>query len=407
VSIGGVIEDFDPKTFFEKKDRKRLAIMSRPFQLAAAAAKLAVEDAGLNLETLDPTRLATVLGTGAVACEPVEFALGGSRCVIGAGRIDLHRWGREGMSLVPPTWMLAYIPNMVGCHVSVMNNAQGPSNTMTQTDVAGLLALAEACRYLERGAADVVLVGGGDTRVSVMSLVRQQIMQPISRRNHEPTRACRPFDRDRDGLVLGEGGAVFVVETAENAQRRGARIYAEILGYGAAFDTSVDRRLGRWPRGAPILRDQPYTPRPGKQHGLTRAIRSAVQQAAIAANQLDHVNAHGLGTVADDHWEACGLAEALGPGAVPVFAPKSYFGLLGGATAAVELAASLLAMHHRQLPATLNCDHPDPNCPVRVATTARSISKPYFLKVSFTELGQCAAVVCRASPAPTGKSGSG
>jgi len=299
------------------------------------------------------------------------------------------------MSLVPPMWMLSYIPNMVGCHVSVLNNAQGPSNTITQTDLAGLLAVGEAWRYLRRHHADVVLAGAGDTRISVMGLIRQQLMNPLSRRNDAPARACRPFDRDRDGLVLGEGGGILVVEAEEHARRRGARIYAELAGFGAAFDTSAERNIGRWRSGSPWQRNAPYRRRPGREHGLARAIRIALDQAGIRPSDLDHVNAHGCSTIPDDIWEAQGLAEALGPNAVPVFAPKSRFGALGAASAPVELAASLLGMFHGKLPATLNWDQPDPACPVRVVTALTPIAKSHFLKVSFTELGQCAALVCR------------
>ncbi|MCI0683788.1 MAG: beta-ketoacyl-[acyl-carrier-protein] synthase family protein [Gemmataceae bacterium] len=393
--FGAPVDGFDARNYLDKKDRKRLPLMSRPFQFAAAASRLALADAGINLEQLDPTRLATVLGAGVIPNEPLEFARGGRSSTIGVGRVDLQRWGAEGMSLVPPMWMLSYIPNMVGCHVSVLNNAQGPSNTIIQTDVAGLLALGEARRYLRRQQADVVLAGAGDTRISVMGLIRQQLMQPLSRRNDAPERACRPFDRDRDGQVLGEGGGIFVVEAEDHARRRGARIYAELAGFGAAFDNSADRSLGRWRIGSPAERRRPYPRRPGHEHGLARAIRIALHQAGICPNDLDHVNAYGCSTIPDDIWEAQGLAEALGPRAVPVFAAKSRFGNLGVAGGPVELAASLLAMTHGELPASVNGEHPDPACPVRVATAVQPITRSHFLKVSFTELGQCAALVCR------------
>src|SRR5262245_7539832 len=393
--FGAPLDDFDAKEFIDKKDRKRLSVMSRPFQIAVAASRLAVADANLDLEQIDPTRVATVLGAGVIPNEPLEFARGGSRSTVAAGRVELQRWGQEGMSLVPPMWMLSYIPNMVGCHVSVLNNAQGPSNTITQTDLAGVLALGEACRYLQRRQADIVLVGSADTRATVMSWIRQQLMHPLSRRNHAPEKACRPFDRDRDGIVLGEGGGILVVESREHAQRRGAHIYAEIAGFGAAFDKSAERAVGRWRGGSPAQRRAPYPKRPGRQHGLARAIRLAMVQAGIGPADLDHVNTHGLGTVPDDIWEAEGIAEALGPGAPPVFAVTSRFGTLGVGSGPVELAASLLAMRNEELPATLNCEHPDPACPIRVAMAPRLIRKAHFLKVSFTELGQCAAVVCR------------
>ncbi len=394
--FGAAIETFDAKSFFEKKDRKRLGVMSRPFQLAAACSRLALQDAGLTPEQLDPTRLATVLGAGNVPNEPVEFARGGCVSTVRRGEVDLHRWGQEGMSLVPPMFMLSYIPNMVGCHVSVLNNAQGPSNTITQTDVAGILAVGEARRYLRRNQADLVLVGGADTRLTAISMVRHQLMMPLSRRNEAPERASRPFDRDRDGMVLGEGGCLFALEGEDHARRRGARLYAEVVGFASAYDTSAERGFGRWRRGGvPSEREAPYASRPGRAHGLAQAIRLALRQAGITPADLDHVNAHGYSTIADDIWEALGLAEALGGDAVPIFTPKSRFGTLGVGGGPAELAASVLALHHGILPASLNYEQPDPRCPVRVVTEPRPVTKPYFLKVSFTELGQCAAVVCR------------
>jgi 3-oxoacyl-[acyl-carrier-protein] synthase II len=376
------------------KERKRLSVMSRSFQFAVAAAKLALEDAALTPDQLDPTRLGSVLATGTVSNDPVEFARGGYLSVRGVGDIDMRKFGQEGLSLVPPMFMLSYIPNMVGCHVSVLNNAQGPSNTITATDAAGTMALGEALRYIRSGRADAVLVGGADTRLTLIGSVRQELMHPLSRRNHAPAQACRPFDKDRDGIVLGEGGVLFVLEELKHARRRGARIYAELMAVAAAFDKSVDRRVGRWPRGSPRQRYEPY-PRRGAEHGLTRAIRTAFAQADVTPRDLDHINAHGLSTIPDDIWEAEGIAAALGGAAVPVLAAKSYVGHLSAGGGPVEIAASLLALHHGVLPASLNCDHPDPACPVKVSCEPRTVTKRVFLKISTTELGQCVAVVCK------------
>jgi 3-oxoacyl-[acyl-carrier-protein] synthase II len=392
--VGAAIEEFDAKQFLDKKDRKRLSVMSRSFQFAVAAAKLALEDAALTADQIDPARLGSVLATGTVSNDPVEFARGGRLSVRGVGDIDLRKFGQEGLSLVPPMFMLSYIPNMVGCHVSVLNNAQGPSNTITATDAAGTLAVGEALRYIRNDRADAVLVGGADTRLTLIGSVRQELMHPLSRRNHAPHQACRPFDRDRDGVVLGEGGALFVLEELQHARRRGARVYAEVVAVASAFDKSVDRRFGRWPRGSPRQRYEPY-PRRGGPHGLGRAIRTALAQAGIAAGDLDHINAHGLSTIPDDIWEAEGIAAALAGAPVPLLAAKSYVGHLSAGGAPVELAASLLAMHHGVLPASLNYDHPDPACPVKVSSTPRTVNKPHFAKISTTELGQCVVVICK------------
>jgi 3-oxoacyl-[acyl-carrier-protein] synthase II len=256
--------------------------------------------------------------------------------------------------------------------VSIIHNAQGPNNTITESDVAGLLAMGEAFRILCRDQADFFLVGGADSRLSPLSMVRQCLFLPLSRRNETPEKACRPFDRGRDGVVLGEGGSVLVLEELEHARRRGARIYAEVLGFGSAFD-----------------RNQSGT-------GLIRAIRAALKDAGIGPEEVDHVNASGYSSVPADAWEARALHEVFGQWDTPVTAVKSYFGSLGAGSSITELAASLLALTNGVVPPTLNFEEPDPACPVTVITgSPRPMQKPYVLKVAFTGQGQCAALVCR------------
>src|SRR5262249_19701517 len=150
-------------------------------------------------------------------------------------QVDMKIWGEKGLEAVPPLWMLKYLPNMLACHVSILHNAQGPNNSITESDVAGLFALGEAARILRRKQADFFLVGGADSKINPISLTRHCLFGLMSRRNEEPAKACRPFDRRRDGWVIGEGGGVFAVEDLEHAQKRGAPIYAEVVGFGAAF----------------------------------------------------------------------------------------------------------------------------------------------------------------------------
>jgi len=236
------------------------------------------------------------------------------------------------------------------------------------------LALGEAFRITQRNQPDLLLVGGGESRINPLSMVRQCLFQPLSKHNEDPAHACRPFDRRRDGMVLGEGASVLVLEELEHARRRGAKIYGELVGFGAAFDRGVTGR------------------------GLARAARAAMTEAGIQPDQVDHINANGSGTIKGDSWEARGLAEVFQgcQSSVPVFAAKSYFGNLGAGSGPTEIVASLLALMNGQLPPTLNYKEPDPACPVTVATgSLRAITKPYFLKTGLTEVGQCAAAVFR------------
>jgi 3-oxoacyl-[acyl-carrier-protein] synthase II len=386
VRIGGEVSPFDARQFVEKKDRKSLLIMARTIQLGVAASKLALDDSGVDKTQLNPQRFGVEFGAGLIATELDELADAAQLSVPARGnQVDLERWGAASMEAIPPKWMLKYLPNMPACHVSIFHNAQGPNNTITENEVASLLALGEAYRILIRDQADFFIAGGAESRINPLSMVRQCLFDALSRRNEAPEKACRPFDRRRDGFVLGEGGGVLVIEELEHALKRGARIYAEVLGFGAAFDASAN------PRGCP-----PKSVRGAS--GLARVIHAALREAAIGPEEIDHVNAHGLSSVASDAWEARALQEVFSacPEPVPVFAAKSYFGNVGAGGSTIELAASLLALQHGIVPRTLNYEEPDPACPLAViAGQPRPVRTPYVLKVSFTQMGQCAALVVR------------
>jgi 3-oxoacyl-[acyl-carrier-protein] synthase II len=371
--IAGELPGFDARKYVDKKQGKSLKVMARSIQLAVAAAQAALDDGRVNKEQLDPTRFGVECGAGLIATELEELGMAAQLSAeTPVNHVDLARWGEQGLAVMPPLWMLKYLPNMLACHVSILHNAQGPNNTITESDVASLLALGEAYRIIARDQADFFLVGGADSKINPLSMVRQALFQPLSKRNEEPAKASRPFDRRRDGFVIGEGGAMFVLEDREHARRRGARIYGEVVGFGAAFDK--DRS------GA----------------GLARAIRAALNEAGIEPRDLDHVNAHGLSSIEGDAWEARALHTVFGEDGPPVFAPKSYMGNLGAGAGTAELAMSLLALEHGQLPPTLNYEEPDPACPVSVAAGGlRPVTQPHVLKVGFTDLGQCAAVVVR------------
>jgi 3-oxoacyl-[acyl-carrier-protein] synthase II len=370
VRIGAEIDGFDAKDYLDRRERKSLKMMTRTVQLAVAGARLALQDAGADPAELDAPRFGVSFGTGTIPGELADLgpAARASRDEQG-GQTDLRRWGCDSIPLIPPMWMLNHVPNMPACHMAILTGAQGPNNTITQSDAASLLALAEAVRVVRRDAADVLLAGGADTRVNPISLVRYSLFGRLSTRNNDPARACRPFDRRRDGQVLGEGAGVLLLEELGHARRRNARIYAEVLGVGAAFDRG---RTGT---------------------GLARAVRAALTEAGIGPEDLDHVNAHAAGCTEEDAWEARGLSAAVGE--VLVLAVKSYLGNLGAGAGTTELAASLLALSGGMVPGTLNHDEPAPDCPVHVLRQPRPARLPCVLKVACTEQGQCAAVVVR------------
>src|SRR5579871_5289407 len=345
--VAGEIRDFvarkhlDNKNEYEKTMGKSLKLMARTIQLGLIAAKFAMKDAGLERGKYDPTRFGIVFGASLISIE-VNDIVEASRAAMGNadGSVDMLGWGAKGIETIEPTWMLKFLPNMAACHISVLYDLQGPSNSITEDDVASLNALGEAHRHIGRGQADAFLVGGADNKISHLSIARHTLFVPFSKRNDDPAGACRPFDRDRDGTVLGEGATVLVVEEMETAKKRGAKILAEVVGFSSAFDGKRDGS------------------------GLARAIASALKEAGIGPTDLDHVNAHGLGTKAQDAWEAAALHSAIGN--VPVFASKGYTGNLGPASGVTELGFSLLAMQNGSLPPTINHRVADPDCRIQV-----------------------------------------
>jgi len=322
--------------------RKNLKVMSRDIQLGFAAADQACLDAGTDQQPLDPERTGVVFGADMIALELDELVSSYKTCTPD-GRFLFDRWG-EGMKSLYPLWMLKYLPNMSACHVGIMQDLRGPNNTMVLGEVASLAAITEAVRVIERGMADIMLAGGVGCKVQPMVWVHQQAL-PFSNRGDEPARACRPFDRDRDGIVNGEGAATFVLQSRESAASRGAKPLARILAFATAFEPC---RNGLTLQG----------------NSIRSALRQVLSRAGLKPSDIGHVNAHGMSTIPDDRIEAQAIADVLGD--VPVTAPKSYFGDLGAGSGAVEMAASVLALQHGQVPPTLNYENPDPECPVNV-----------------------------------------
>ena len=377
---GGEVKGFNARSFapprLEKTLRKSLKYMARDIQLAVAAALMAFADAGLEGGGVDPTRIGVDLGAGLISTELDELAPAITH-VSSSGAFDFHAWGREGIPMVEPIWLLKYLPNMLACHISILTDCQGPSNTITEAESASTLAIGEATRIIARGRADVMITGGADSKIHPLSLVRMTLLDQMSHWKGDPSQSCKPFDVRRDGWVPGEGAGILILEEREHALRRGAKVYGEILGYGSGCDARPGGGLD--PDGI----------------GTEIAVKAALRDAGLAPEGVGHVNAHGSATRASDLAEARALRRVFGPDVrVPVTALKGYMGNLVSGCGAVELIGSLLGARRGVVPPVLNCDQPDPACDVDlVVGPARPLDNPTFLKTNLTRHGQAAALV--------------
>lgn len=367
VTIGGEVPEFDPKKYV--KPRKSLKVMCREIQLAFAATEIAWADAALDDVKLDPERLGVVLGANLYRSELDEL-VDLYRATDNQGEFDFTRW-KEGMQEMYPLWMLKYLPNMAACHIGISHDARGPTNSIVEGDVSALLTIIEAVDVIARGHADVMLAGASSTMLSPIDLAWHAGSR-MSRNNAHPAEACRPFDADRDGSVWSEGATMFVLESRTHAEQRGAKPQASILGYGRRCEASS------------------ATKKPTGQ-AIHQAIDAALAMSRVPVSEVGHVNAHGLGTIEDDSIEAQMIQKSLGD--VPVTAPKSFFGNLGAAGGAAELAISLLALKQGVVPPTLNFTKPDPACPVNVLTEAHPARSPAVLALNHKITGQAVAVM--------------
>jgi 3-oxoacyl-[acyl-carrier-protein] synthase II len=348
--------------------------MGREIQAAFAAAGLAMSDAGLDQAALDPDRTGVVFGTETMCSEYGDVEDAFRSCLVD-GEFHFERWGENALSQIYPLWMLKYLPNMPACHVAIAYDARGPNNSIALGDASSLLAIIEGVEIIRRGSADRLIVGGSSSRVNLTDILWRGDSR-LSHRIDQPEAASRPFDANRDGMVLGEGAAAFVLERADLAGQRQADVQARISGWASTFEPPCPR----------------YVPTSG---AIGRAIVGALQAAGWRAADVGHVNAHGLSTREDDQREAEAICEVLRD--VPVTALKSYFGNLGAGGGAVELAASVLAFSRGQIPVTLNYNQPDPQCPINVVRgQPQRIDRPTAVVLNHSGTGQAAAIVLAA-----------
>ena len=351
--IAGEVKDFDIDAYINPKEART---MDRFIHLGIAAAAQAVADAGLpqgdELDDELATRIGCVIGSG-IGGLPLIESMHGELAARGARRIS-------------PFFVPASIINMISGHVSMRHGFKGPNLAVVTACTTGLHSIGEASRMIEYGDADIVIAGGSEATVSPLGLGGFASMRALSTRNDDPAAASRPWDKDRDGFVLGEGAGVMVVESLESAMARGAKIYAEISGYGMSADAGH--------MTAPNM------------DGPRRAMLNAMKNAQINADQVDYVNAHGTSTPLGDVNETKAIKAALGDHAYKalVSSTKSMTGHLLGGAGGIESVFTALSVYHQKVPPTINLDSPDPECDLDYcANVARDAKIDVALKNNF------------------------
>ena len=349
--IAAEVRDFDPLAYLDAKRARRL---DRFAQFSVAAAKQAAGDSGLHLEDDDRDRCGVFIGA----------ALGG-----GAFAEEQHEiYLREGIRRVRPTLALAVFSGSASCNIAIDLGLTGPTSANSDSCTSGAIAIGESLRVIQHGYADVMFAGGVECPLAPLIFGAFDIIRAMSARNDEPARACRPFDKDRDGFVMAEGAAVLVLEELGRAERRGASIYGEVLGYGASNDA--------FHMTAPLPTGQQ----------AARAMRLALDDAQLVPEQVGYVNAHASSTPLNDGVETKAIKTALGEYAyqIPVSGTKAMHGHSLGASGAIEAAICMLALRHNYLPPTINLDSPDPECDLDyVSHEGREQSVDYILSNSF------------------------
>jgi 3-oxoacyl-[acyl-carrier-protein] synthase II len=385
--LAGQVPDYKIQKYVLKTYRKAVKLMSRDIELAVIAANEAFVHAGLITRGIDPEnvnvnpeRVAINLGAGLISCDLVELAPAVAASVTD-GKFDLRKWGKEGLELVTPLWLLKYLPNMLACHIGIIHDIQGPSNSITCAETSAHLAIAEAAQIIARGDSDIALAGGAEAKVNPIVMIRQCLLKRATHQNNdEPASACRPFDADAKGSVFGEAAGVVILESLENAERRGAKIYAEVAGIG--HSNSIN------PAYEHIEPD-------GK--GIEIAIKKAIADAQIEPGDLDLIIPHGTGIPADDLAEAKAIQVALGEAAaeIPVWPTKSMLSNTGAASGAVDVIAAVCAMADGKIPAAKNCKRRADGCNLNIANKLQEKKIRYALSCSYTYGGQTAAVVLK------------
>ncbi len=352
VHIGAEVKNFDPKKFIT--ERKIIRLTFRNVHLALAAAKLAFEDSGLEVGKVSPERFGAIIGSGGGGYDDGPGFEDLNDPILKSWNeetqdFDSAKFGQVGVPSAYPLFLLKALPNNAFYYISLLYNIQGENDNIVTSFTGGSQAIGDAFRAIRRGLADVIIAGGYDSLITPNTIFSLDSFNLLSK-NEDPGKACRPFDKLRDGMVAGEGAGFFIVEDLEHAEKRGARIYAEIAGYGNA---SSAYHL--------------YKPEP-EGSGIINATARALQDAQMGAEHIDWVCSDGIATKDGDRAEANALKSIFREkiSSLPVSATKSMTGHMGSGSGGAESVYAVMAMNNSIIPPTINYDSPDADCPLDI-----------------------------------------
>jgi 3-oxoacyl-[acyl-carrier-protein] synthase II len=349
--VAAEVRDFDPTPYL---DRKQLRRLDRYSQFAVCSAKMAVADAGLRLDVEALEQVGVCIGS----------ALGGML----TAEEQHGEFTARGLAAVSPMLAVTVFGAAASCNIAIEFGITGPNTANCNSCAAGTIAIGDAMRLIQRGDAEVMLAGGVEAPIAPLSFGAFSVIRAMSKRNHDPQRACRPFDKGRDGFVMGEGAAILVLEEIGHAVRRQARIYGEILGYSLTNDAY--HMSAPHPTGSEAV----------------RAIDLALKDAALHPEDIEYINAHGSSTPLNDKTETMAIKQVFGEHArqIPISGTKALYGHALGASGAIEAAIGALSLAHDYLPPTVNYEIPDPECDLDyLPNVGRAAHVRYLLSNSF------------------------
>jgi 3-oxoacyl-[acyl-carrier-protein] synthase II len=368
----GHISDYGPMDKkLQRTIRKGSKVMCREIEMGVAVAQLALNDAGLDVDSRDRDRVGVVYGCDYIMSLPEEFATGISKCLDDAGEFQFSEWGQTGKPEVNPLWLLKYLPNMPASHIAIYNDLRGPNNSITVREASAGAALSEAYSTLVRGHADALIVGSTGSRIHPLRTLHASLQEKLAANQEDPKVMSRPFDKTRDGSVVGEGAAAMICETLSNAQERSASILAEVVGYGSSA-------VGKMPDGDFL------------KQAFVNVLKAALGDAD--PKSIGHIHAHGLGTQECDRQEAEAIREVFGEPAEqpPVTTAKGHMGNLGAGGGMVEAVASLACLGGELFPIR-NLSELDSDCPINACSENGIPAGDSFINLNITPQGQASA----------------